>query len=408
MKLEDILRSQALRASARSCPLGPHIDDIVAQAVPLGYAPLTLQSLLREIVHFGEILAEHGVLDLRDLRRSHVEALLSRPVSKEIRGARYLFRYAQAAGLVPLELRARPCCAPVLDEWLAFLARHRGLAPKSLELYAGRIQRFLAALGPDGTLEGLRIIDPVQVRTFVSRAVAGRSRSECSAVVATIRRFLRYAWEQQYLARDLSLAVERLPKFKHDRLPRGPRWDDAQRLLEAPDRSTPVGRRNYAILQLLLTYGVRSQQVCRLTLDDLDWRRSTIRFLPLKGGRPVEVPLLPDVGDAVLAYLREGRPACSSRQLFLKSRAPFRMLTRSAITNLVASAFKCTGVPSPHHGSHALRHAWATRMLAKGRSIKTIADLLGHRCIETTRIYAKVDFVRLRTVGLAWPKEVRP
>ena len=418
MQLEDILRSRASQALARSRPLAPHIDDIVAQATAIGYTPSSLRDLLSGIVRFGKYLAEHGVLELRDLRPCHVDALvvghrLTRcrghwyPISREIRGARHLLCYTRAAGLTAPEPPHRRY-PPVLEEWLAFLARHRGLAPKSLELYARHIQRFLSALGPEVTPERLRALDPIQVRSYVGRVVAGWSRSECSAVVSTVRLFLRHAWERGYLARDLSLAIERVPKFKHDRLPRGPRWEDAQRLLEAPDRETPLGRRDYAILQLLLTYGVRAQQVCRLTLDDLDWRQSTVRFLPLKGGRQVDVPLVTAFGDAVLAYLRRGRPASPHRQVFLSSRPPFQMLTSSAITGLVARAFVRTGVPSPHHGSHALRHAWATRLLAKGQSIKTIADLLGHRSLETTRIYAKVDFVRLRTVGLPWPKGGRP
>lgn len=420
MQLEDILRSRALRASARSRPLGPHIDAIVAHAATIGYTPSSLHDLLSGVIHFGRYLAKHGVVDLRDLRSSHVEALVAGhpltrcrgqywyPISREIRGARHLLRYTQATGLAPLQPTPRPCYPAVLEEWLAFLTHHRGLSPKSLELYARHVQRFLAELGPAVTPEGLRALDAIRIRTYINRAVAGWSRSESSAVASTIRLFLRYAWERGYLARDLSLAVERVPKFKHDRLPRGPRWEDAQRLLEAPDRATPLGRRDYAILQLLLTYGVRAQQVCRLKLDDLDWRHATVCFLPLKGGRPVEVPLLTPFGDAVLAYLREGRPASPNRQVFLSSRPPFRMLTTSAITGLVARAFVRTGVPSPHHGSHALRHAWATRLLAKGQSIKTIADLLGHRSLETTRIYAKVDFVRLRTVGLSWPKGGQP
>ena len=105
-----------------------------------------------------------------------------------------------------------------------------------------------------------------------------------------------------------------------------------------------------------------------------------------------------------MAYLRTGRPPTLSRHVFLSTRPPFPKLTPSAITSLVARAFDQAGVPSPHRGSHALRHAWATRLLAEGRSIKTIADLLGHRSLETTRLYAKVDFDRLRTVGLPWPE----
>lgn len=122
----------------------------------------------------------------------------------------------------------------------------------------------------------------------------------------------------------------------------------------------------------------------------------------------MEVPLVPSVGEAILDYLGRGRLQTGSRRVFLSTRPPFSPLTGSAITSLVTRAFAKTGVPSPHRGSHALRHAWATRMLEEGRPLKIIADLLGHRSLETTRIYTKVDLGRLRTVPLPWPAEVLP
>lgn len=126
----------------------------------------------------------------------------------------------------------------------------------------------------------------------------------------------------------------------------------------------------------------------------------------MKGGRGVELPLIPAAGDAVLAYLRAGRRPSDSPYVFLGSRASFRPLTTSAISGLVTRAFVQAGVASPHRGSHALRHAWATRLLDEGRSLKTITDLLGHRSLDTSRLYAKVDVRRLRRVGLSWPQEV--
>ena len=115
---------------------------------------------------------------------------------------------------------------------------------------------------------------------------------------------------------------------------------------------------------------------------------------------------MPAVGEAILVYLRRGRPHTGSRRVFLSTRPPFPPVKGSCITSLVIRAFAKTGVSSPHHGSHALRHAWAARMLEEGRPLKIIADLLGHRSLDTTRIYTKVDLSRLRTVPLPWPEEV--
>ncbi len=419
MRLEDLVRSPQLQACARRAPLGPHLEDLLAAVDRVGYAARTAQELVRGIVQFGAYLQLQGLTDLDQLRWHHVQSYLAtqprrqhpsgncHPCSRGVWAARHLWRYACGAGLVPQEpLPPLPVYAPMLEEWLQFLERHRGLAPRTLALYRRHLQRFLEHLGPDASPTSLYRLDVDRLRDYLRRACQGWSHSHRKTVASTLRLFLRFAWSRGYLPRDLSLAVGRVPCFKHARLPRGPRWEDAQRLLEAPDRTTPLGRRDYAILQLLLAYGVRAQQIGLLCLDEIDWRSSTLRFAAMKGGRTISVPLVSEVGEAILAYLRDGRPATDSRRLFLSSYPPFAPLSYSAISGRVTRAFARTGVPSPHHGSHALRHAWATRMLDQGRPLKTIADLLGHRSVETTRLYAKVDVRRLRTVGLPWPEEV--
>jgi integrase/recombinase XerD len=113
------------------------------------------------------------------------------------------------------------------------------------------------------------------------------------------------------------------------------------------------------------------------------------------------------VGDALLQYIRDGRPATVVRQVFLSLDPPFQPLAAGSVYNIVSRAFRLSGIGSPHHGSHAIRHAWATRAFAQGQSLKTVADLLGHRSLESTRIYTKVDYGQLRSVGLSWPEEVR-
>jgi integrase/recombinase XerD len=418
MMLEELVRSQELQARARAAPLGPHIDELASSAARIGFTRSSLQSLLYGVIQFGVFLRKRGITDLEKLRSRDVDAFVkTQPLrrchakycyrfSKGVRGARHVFKYALARGIThPDPSPPPPRYAPLLEEWTASLQHHRGLAPKSIDLYRRHLQRFLADLGGDGTALGLRNLKPDRVRAYVRRATLGYARAGRNSLVSALRVFLRFAWDRGYLSRDLGDLIERVPTFKHDRLPRGPRWEDACRLLTSADRSTGLGRRDYAILQLLLSYGVRAQQVCRLRLDDLDWRGEFIHFSPLKGGRAVDVPLLRPVGEAVLGYLQRGRPTTAGRTVFLSTRPPFAPLTTSAITGLVARAFVRGDVRSPHRGSHALRHAWATRLLAAGQPLKTIADLLGHRSLETTRIYAKVDFARLRTVALPWPKE---
>jgi integrase len=157
-----------------------------------------------------------------------------------------------------------------------------------------------------------------------------------------------------------------------------------------------------------MTYGVRAGQLTGLRLEDVHWRDAQITFSSAKRGRPINAPLTSAVGDAFVQYLREGRPNSSARQLFLSSDPPFQPLAANSVYNVVSRAFRLSAIASPHRGSHAIRHAWATRALAQGQRLKTIADLFGHRSIESTRIYTKVDYTQLRSVGLPWPEEARP
>ena len=419
MLLEEIVRAPHLRTGARQAPLGPYLDDLLAPIESVGYKPHSVHSLVYGIIQFGTYLHQQGLTDLDQLRFHHVQSFVATqplyrchgqyqyPISRGVWGARHLWRYACAMGITfPEPAPPEPIYATVLEEWLQYLERHQGLAPGTLALYRRHIRRFFEYLGPDASPTGLQRLEINRVRAYLRQACQGWSPAHRQVVLSTTRIFLRFAWNQGYLSQDLSLMVGRVPSFKHDRLPRGPRWEEAQRLLEAPDRTTELGRRDYAILQLLLTYGVRSQQIRLLSLEDIAWQSSTLHFAPLKGGRPITVPLLPAVGEAILAYLQEGRPSSPSRRLFLSSRPPFSPLTKGGLTSLVARAFAQSGVPSPHHGPHALRHTWATRMLAEGQSLKTMADLLGHRRWETTRLYTKVDIGQLRTVALPWPEEV--
>jgi integrase/recombinase XerD len=416
MAFHDMFLSDRLRALGQLSPIAPHIEAFLAHLLAVGYTPASVKDAVRGALEFGVYLNRRRMHDLRTLTWSHVDAFVATqprrkrsgrrayPLSRGVRGSRHLYRWAQGEGIVPPDpIPAAPRYAALLEEWLAFLDRHRGLAPKSLQLYAGRLRPFLEFIGPGATVPTLRRLEPIRIQQYVRVAAPRYSRHERKAMFDVLRRFLQYAWQHGYMPRDLSSAVMRPPVYQHERLPRGPSWADAQRLLGETDNSTPAGCRDLAILQLLLSYGIRRQQVCRLRLEDIHWRRETISFSPMKRGNPVKAPLLASVGDAIADYLRRARPPSETRRVFLTASAPIRPLSPQGLTEVVKRAFDRAKVTSPRPGPHALRHAWATRLQAEGQPLKVIADLLGHRSIETTRIYAKVNFTQLRTVGLSWP-----
>lgn len=407
MDLETLFRRHR-KFRSEAGPLGPYLDGFFASISGIGYTYGYIRSLARGAVRFGRYLAKRRLFDPGMLDNAHVKGFIATTHAYP-HAASHVLKYLRRVGAVPPAAPAAvPIYTPLLEEWLDFLARHQGLGPQCLADYRRHIARFLDRLGPDAFPSRFSLLTPQRVRDYIRMKAPAYSRSQRKALVSTLRIFLRYAFSRGHIQRDLTVAVERVPSFKHEALPRGPRWEDVLKLLQTPDRRTAQGRRDLAILLILVTYGVRGGQASLLTLDDIDWRGMTIRFPAAKRGRRIEVPLTAPVGEAITDYLRRGRPGADSRRLFLTLLPPFRPVVPQNVYHIVSRAFRLAGISSPHYGSHAIRHAWATRMLNQGNALKTIADLLGHRLIETTRIYAKVDSSRLRQVALPWPLEARP
>ncbi len=190
-------------------------------------------------------------------------------------------------------------------------------------------------------------------------------------------------------------------------IPRAIPADQARRLLAGISRRTATGRRDYAILLLLARLGLRASEVAFLELDDIDWKAGRLKVRG-KGGQRTELPLPTDVGEAIVAYLQNGRPSSTSRRVFLRGKAPIRgFLSQQAIGSIVRHAIQRTGIDAPTKGAHQFRHALATQMLRHGASLTEIGEVLGHRSPETTKIYAKVDLTALRKLALPWPGGVR-
>ena len=215
-----------------------------------------------------------------------------------------------------------------------------------------------------------------------------------------LRMFLGYLLREQLLTRDLRPAVEAPRTYRLAALPRSISWDEVRRLLEVVDQRTPLGKRDYAILLLLVTYGLRAREVVALTLDDLDWQYERIRVPERKAGHSTAYPLSPLVGEAVVEYLRHGRPETSERTLFLQAHAPYAPLTWVAISQRSARYLRKAGIAVPRAGSHTLRHTCVQRLVDAGFDLKTIGDYVGHGSPSATIVYTKVDIEALRAVAL--------
>jgi site-specific recombinase XerD len=280
-------------------------------------------------------------------------------------------------------------------------------ASGTLGLRARSLTQFLDWLGVDATPRGLARLDCEKVEQFVLAYARGKGRSARRSMQSALRTFFRFALHEGYLRQSLDQAVPTLRTYKLDRVPRGLSEQQAQEILRYVRRDTEAGRRDYAILQILHTYGVRGGQVRALRLEEIDWARDEILFRASKHGKDVRLPLTVEVGESLLDYLRNARPACSRPEVFLTCRAPYHPLPHSStLSAIVERHIRAAGIELPSAGSHAFRHGFATRMLQRGYALKAIADVLGHRHLSTTFVYTKVDFPALKQVALEWPQEV--
>lgn len=242
------------------------------------------------------------------------------------------------------------------------------------------------------------------INDFIVHSCRSRSPATTRVHAAALRSFTRYLYQSGTIPTDIAAAMAGVRTCRLSHLPGGPGADRVDAVLASCDRATVTGRRDYGVLLLLARLGLRACEVVRLTLDDIDWSNAVMTVAG-KGGRHDFLPLPHEVGAALAAYLRDGRPGCATRRLFVRRHAPVRgFRSSSAIVNIVRDAFARAGVERPGRGAcHLLRHSLATGMLRNGASLEEIGQILRHRSPDSTRIYAKVDLDALRTLAPAWP-----
>lgn len=421
MALEDLFCSRSALRRYRLPPLGSEVDEFCEWLRRQGYCRRLLRRYVRKVSRFNQYLRRRGIKDCREVEgtladlflRNHLTCYRRGACSKsshlDIAAAVHGFqKYLSSRGILRASLEVRRPYQELLEDYLNYLKCERNLAEITIKRRQQYLVPFLEDLGADGAAERLCNVTPERVQAFFEKYTQEVAPTTRQAIVGTLRTFFRFAVKQGYLNRDLTQAVPRIRSYNLSHLPRGLSDGDAQKVLDSIDRTTGAGPRDFAIIQLLYTYGVRGGHIRALRLPDIQWRQNRIRFPALKGGKEVVEPLTNEVGEALLEYLRHGRPHTEYDVVFLTARVPFQPLRSPAnVSSMVAHRMRQAGVSGPPSGSHTFRHAFAMRMLKHGQSLKTIADMLGHRHINTTFIYTKVDLETLTQLPLDWP-EVSP
>lgn len=391
-----------------------HVTGSLAEFAPrfaeelgrLGYADLSARDLLQVMAHLSRWLGTEGLvpgelthprlLQFLAVRRGQGH---TRWVSE--RGLRRLVDYLVARGVMP-SLERTAGNSPVdrlLEAFGRYLAGERGVTKGTVAGYQAAVRPFLEHRSCAGQLE-LEILVASDVTSFVLRACRRLEVGSAKYLVTALRSLLRYL-HLEGKATDLVAAVPAVAGWRGGPLPRALELRQVSTMLAACDRRTVLGRRDYAMLMLLARLGLRVCEVAALELDDLDWQRGEV-VIRGKGDRRERLPLPTDVGEAVTSYLLEGRPQVESRRLFVSVRAPFGDLSSHAVKHAVGHA--CDRAGMTRFAAHRLRHTLATQMLGAGAGLSDVGQVLRHRSLSTTAIYAKVDRVALRGLAQPWPE----
>jgi site-specific recombinase XerD len=389
-------------------PLAPFAAGFASELARQGYLANSLVAQLRLMAHLSRWMTGEALEPAR----------LTAPVSERFLAHRRSQGYTlwlSAKALVPVlgylrDLGAVPAAPPVvlsgpealLETYRNYLLAERGLAAGSAEAYVIAVRPFVTAcaVGDQASLAGL---EPADVTGFVLAACPGRSTGSAKLIVSALKSLLGFLHVEGLIATPLAAAVPSVAGWKLAGLPSYLGPGELRRLLGACDHQAPTGRRDLAILMLLARLGLRAGEVASMGLGDIDWRAGEL-VVAGKGSRSERLPLPTDVGDALANYLRQGRPATAEgRNVFVRAHAPHRALTSGAVTNIVYAASVRAGLPRT--GAHQLRHSAATAMVRGGAGLPEVGQVLRHRLLLTTAIYAKVDREGLRSLARAWPGE---
>jgi integrase/recombinase XerD len=412
--LESYFEAPNVLERLRFGTTGSLIDGFAVSLHASGYARVTTRNRLRGAAHLCRWLERRGI-SLASLDESTVHRFARHLPSCRCQrrhpgqhgalrlGASLFLAYLRQQGIAPSRLEKQPCLPPVIDAFRSWMRLHRGVTEITLNGYERMLTEFVAKLGADP-----KRYDAAKVRGFMLEHAKDVGRSQVQNTASALRMYLRYLSVDGQCLPDLIASV---PKVAHWRLSTLPRYlpaESVERIIAACDLRTSVGKRDRAILLLLARLGLRAADVGGLHLADVDWRRGRVRVIG-KGRRETWLPLPQDVGDAILAYLKSGRPSSKDDHVFMTVVAPVRALhsQTAAISQLVRRAIEKTGIEAPSYGAHLLRHSAATTLLRRGATLDTIGALLRQRSMDVTALYAKVDVLTLRRMAQPWPdKEV--
>lgn len=403
------------RGWLRNSELNPIVDTYISYLSHYGYSDQSIRTYSHSVAHFAYWLTKNKV-PLGNISEAAVDQFLHLhlPVcdcSKRCRRSlfnvraalRHLLVVLRAEGQIPLPAPA--VAGPIGEEltrYEAYLKEICGLAKSTQTSRIHYVRAFLLRQFGHRSV-AIDQIKPSDIARFIALSSEGFKPASAQVIVCAVRSYLRYRAFLGDHTEPLIAAAPSVAQWRLATVPKALSTDNVERVLNAFDRTTAIGRRDYAIVRCLADLGLRASEVANLQIDDVNWRAGTLTIKGTKGQRVQMLPLPIQTGEAIVDYLRDGRPPTRLRTLFVRHRGP---VDRPVSGGVVGSAIRRASGRcnlEPRIGTHILRHTAACRMLQAGASMKDIADVLRHRRLDTTMIYAKVDFAQLTRVAAPWP-----
>lgn len=388
-------------------PLAPYADGYRELLAGLGYTPGGVVRKLWELGRLSDWMLRND-LDPEDLTASRFDefsalckAGVERPVGYRTLGP--LIGYLRGLGAVPGELVGATPVDELVDRYRSWMIAERALAARTVERYEATAHRFLTGrAGRRGSGCGAEDLVGSEVFEFLLAETERVSVGSAKGRVAELRCLLKFLFLEGFTETPLAVSIPPVAGWRDTSLPATLSRSQVEAIVAAQDTSTVTGRRNFAVVLVLARLGLRAAEVGALCLEDLDWRAGQL-VVRGKARRDDSLPLPADVGEAISAYLTDGRPATPSRAVFITRFAPLRGLAPQSVSKIVYDASRRAGIDPPVC-SHRLRHALATDMLAAGVRLPDISQVLRHRDLATTATYAKVDHDSLRELAVDWPQ----
>jgi len=386
--------------------LGPILEGFAEYLAQLGYSQVAIQRRLHITPQIDRQLQKHKCYFINDLQRD-----ILRRCKPNSRGSQTKIEILATIKLLEKYLEICGTLAPEpisqiekkIINYQTYLHHTCGFSTPTVRAHCLIASRFISKFNSAGYFDSLSKLTSTHIEDFLLDSAKKVGRDRLRHIAAYLRSYLRFL----VICGEAPVGIDKLVDAPHvyreEKLPRTLEWETVHTLLSSIDRTTALGKRDYAMLLLIATYGLRAGEVVSLKLEDIEWKSSQIRICQHKTSTILLLPLINSVGESILEYLRYGRPKVSFREIFVRHRTPGGVLKATAVSEVFQACSRRSGLEISFQGPHCIRHSFAVHLLRQGVSLKAIGDILGHKDIQSTYTYLRLNLEDLRSVPLCIP-----